>query len=55
MTLWARMARTLEIDIIAPQHGAMIVGREMCTRFIDWVDGMECGLDLMGDSFVVPR
>ena len=33
---WAGMARSLDIEIIAPQHGAVFVGREKVKRFIDW-------------------
>jgi flavorubredoxin len=54
LKMWARTARSLDIEIIAPQHGAMIRGAEMCARFIDWVDNLECGADLMGDFFPVP-
>ncbi len=55
LKMWVRMARTLDIDIIAPQHGAVISGKELVTRFIDWIDNLNCGLDLMGDEFVVPE
>ena len=55
LKMWARMARTLDIQMIAPQHGAMFPTPELSHQFIDWVDGLECGLDLMGDSFVVPQ
>ena len=54
LKMWAAMARNLEIDIIAPQHGAQFVGKELCGRFIDWIDGLETGLDLMGETFVIP-
>lgn len=51
---WARMVRTLDIEIIAPQHGAMFVGKPMVKRFIDWAETVECGLDVMEDVFKVP-
>lgn len=54
MTAWAKMARGLDIEIIAPQHGAIFQGREMVKRFIDWCDGFECGLDIMMDVYRVP-
>lgn len=47
MQAWARMARTLDIETIAPQHGAIFRGRDMVTRFIDWCDQLECGVDLI--------
>lgn len=51
---WARMVRTLDIETIAPQHGAMFVGKAMATRFIDWCESLECGIDVMEDVFRVP-
>ena len=54
MSAWARMVRDLEIAIIAPQHGALFRGREMVERFIDWCDGLACGVDLVTKSFKVP-
>ncbi|MFO0664217.1 MAG: MBL fold metallo-hydrolase [Polyangiaceae bacterium] len=45
MQAWARRARKLEIDVIAPQHGAVFRGREMCERFISWCENLECGVD----------
>jgi flavorubredoxin len=53
--LWAAMARTLDIAWIVPQHGPSFRGREMVTRFIDWVDQLQCGLDLIdANSYRVP-
>ncbi len=49
------MARKLDIDIIAPQHGAVFPNKETVNRFIDWVDGLTCGVDLLGDSYPIPE
>jgi len=54
LKMWAKMVRTLDINIIAPQHGAIFPNKDVSARFIDWVDGLSCGVDLMGDSFIVP-
>ena len=54
MRAWARMVRPLDIDIIAPQHGAIFRGKEMVTRFIDWCEGLSCGIDLMADLYRLP-
>jgi flavorubredoxin len=51
---WAAMARTLDIEVIAPQHGALFVGKERVRRFIDWVDGLECGPETLAFNFRVP-
>lgn len=45
--LWAAMVRNLEIDSIVPQHGRSFVGKDMVNRFINWVESLECGVDLM--------
>lgn len=54
LKMWARMARTLDIEIIAPQHGAIFPNKELSQRFIEWIDSLSCGVDLMVDSFAVP-
>ena len=54
MKAWADMVRPLDIDIIAPQHGASFEGKEMVARFIDWCDGLQCGIDLLAERFQVP-
>ncbi|PKO54266.1 MAG: MBL fold metallo-hydrolase [Betaproteobacteria bacterium HGW-Betaproteobacteria-2] len=45
--LWANMVRGLDIESIVPQHGRAFVGKAMVKRFIDWVENLECGIDLM--------
>lgn len=53
LKLWAAMARSLDIETIAPQHGAIFAGKENVKRFIDWIDSLSCGIDLM-NAFIVP-
>ena len=48
MQIWAKRARALDIDVIAPQHGALFRGKELVERFIGWCEGLECGVDLLG-------
>jgi flavorubredoxin len=55
LKMWANTARSLDIDIIAPQHGAVFPNKETVNQFIDWIDGLTCGVDLMGDSFPIPE
>jgi flavorubredoxin len=54
MTAWAAMVRSLDIDIIAPQHGAIFKGKELVNRFINWCDGFECGVDLILPKYKIP-
>ncbi len=44
---WAAMARSLDVDLIAPQHGAFFKGKEMVGKFIEWCETLSCGVDLM--------
>ena len=53
MRAWADMVRGLDIEIIAPQHGALFRGPVMVRRFIDWCEQLQCGLDLL-TSYRVP-
>jgi flavorubredoxin len=52
---WANMVRQLPIDMVVPQHGSRFVGRPMVERFIDWVENLSCGVDLMTqDNYRIP-
>jgi flavorubredoxin len=54
LRLWADMVSGLDIAMIAPQHGAPLVGPAI-PQFIDWVRELACGIDLMGpDNYRVP-
>ncbi|NKI68286.1 MBL fold metallo-hydrolase [Collimonas pratensis] len=54
--LWAAMVRQLDIQCIVPQHGCMFQGPEMVARFIDWVEQLECGIDLLDEQhYSLPR
>ncbi len=55
LSAWVRMVRQLDIEIIAPQHGAIFRGREMCWRFLDFLDDLECGIDVMLDLYEPPK
>jgi flavorubredoxin len=48
LKLWARMVKDLPISMIVPQHGAPIQGAAIA-EFIDWVQTLECGIDLMSE------
>lgn len=48
--LWAKMIRQLDIEMIVPQHGPSFKGKEMCNKFIDWVETLQCGIDIMDES-----
>jgi flavorubredoxin len=54
MRSWADMVRGLDIEIIAPQHGAYFKGKDMVGRFIDWCAELQCGVDLIRPLFKIP-
>jgi flavorubredoxin len=54
MKAWAEMVRPLDIEVIAPQHGAYFEGKKMVRQFIDWCADLECGVDLITPVFKVP-
>jgi flavorubredoxin len=52
---WANMVRQLDIDQIVPQHGSRFVGKAAIRDFIAWIEGIECGVDLMTqDNYRLP-
>lgn len=54
-SLWVSMVRHLDIDWIVPQHGRSFRGKVMVTKFLDWVEKLECGVDLMTqDNYKLP-
>lgn len=51
---WVAMVRSLDVETIAPQHGALFRGKEMSGRFLDWLHGLDCGVDLLPERYLVP-
>jgi flavorubredoxin len=52
---WVRMVRGLDIEIIAPQHGALFKGKEMVERFLTWCEQLECGIDIYEGLYQLPQ
>jgi len=50
LRLWANMARQLEVRMIVPQHGAPIIGSAAIRGFYDWVESLQCGIDLFDQN-----
>jgi flavorubredoxin len=55
MRAWVSMVRQLDIETIAPQHGALFRGKEMSQRFLSWCEGLPCGIDVMEDVYKIPE
>lgn len=51
---WAQMVRTLDIERIVPQHGAIFPNRTTSARFIDWVAKLPGAADSMASIFKIP-
>jgi len=51
---WAKMVRQLDIEMIAPQHGAIFKGKDMVNKFINWVENLQTGVDIMDDVYKIP-
>ena len=47
LRIWANTVKDLDIEAIAPQHGALLSGRPIVKRFIEWCETLECGVDLV--------
>lgn len=48
--LWAEMVRELDVEMIVPQHGRPFKGKAMVNRFLDWISGLNCGIDLLSEE-----
>lgn len=51
---WAEMVRELDIEMIAPQHGAIFRGKALVERFVDWCTELDCGIDIITDLYKIP-
>jgi len=52
---WVAMVRSLDVEMIVPQHGARFEGKAMVNRFLDWIEKLPCGIDLMTqDNYRAP-
>lgn len=53
---WVQMVRQLDIEWIVPQHGRSFKGKAMIERFLQWVENLQCGIDLMTQShYSIPQ
>lgn len=53
---WVEMVRRLDPEWIVPQHGAPMRGRAVIARFLDWIESLHCGVDLMTqEHYVAPH
>ncbi len=56
LRLWVNMVRQLDLEWIVPQHGRSFKGKEMIDEFLNWLEELECGIDLMTqDNYRLPK
>lgn len=48
--LWAKMVKKLDIQALVPQHGSPMLDPKIARECIDWIENLECGLDLIDQS-----
>ena len=54
--LWVQMVRSMDVEMIVPQHGRPFVGKLMIDAFLDWIEALPCGIDLLGpEDYRLPR
>jgi len=47
LKLWVNMVRDLDPELLVPQHGRYFSGKESISQFLDWLEGLRCGVDLI--------
>ncbi len=53
---WVTMVRQLDIEMIVPQHGKSFKGKKMVNQFLDWIEQLPCGVDLMTqENYRIPK
>ena len=54
--LWANMVRELDVEWIVPQHGLAFKGKDSIDEFLNWIENLQCGIDLMTqDNYRLPK
>lgn len=48
--LWVKMVRDMDIEMIVPQHGTPFKGKTQINQFLDWIENLQCGIDLMDET-----
>ncbi len=47
---WANMVRGMDVEWMVPQHGRSFKGKKMVNAFLDWIEKLPCGVDLMSQN-----
>lgn len=52
---WVARIRTMDVDMIVPQHGRPFKGKAMIRKFLNWFEELECGIDIMYDENIIDK
>lgn len=53
--LWVNMVRRLSPAMIVPQHGGYFASSGVIADFLDWLESLDCGVDLMSaEDYALP-
>ncbi|HEY5994059.1 MAG TPA: MBL fold metallo-hydrolase [Gallionellaceae bacterium] len=56
LRFWVHMVRQMDVESIVPQHGRAMLGKKMVHEFLNWLENLPCGVDIMTqDNYRVPR
>lgn len=44
---WVNMVRQLDVEWVVPQHGKPFQGKPMIEQVLNWIENLQCGIDLM--------
>ena len=56
LRLWVNMVREIDIEWIVPQHGRPFKGKKSIGELLDWLENLECGIDLVTqDNYMLPK
>ncbi len=48
---WVNLVSGKDIEAIAPQHGAVIRGKDMVKDFLNWFGNLKCGVDIINEIY----
>ena len=48
--LWANMVRTMDVEMLVPQHGRWFKGKDTIAAFLGWIENLQCGIDLVSQD-----
>jgi flavorubredoxin len=47
LRFWVHMVRQMDVESIVPQHGRAMRGKKMVNEFLNWLENLPCGVDIM--------